>query len=199
MVETTLITMRGFQLYTPEYSVHPDGTPHLCDDQGNDWYYWQYKFQEDTLKIVFDENDNGVITSACYDVQFILPFGGTGYAITEVPANEVPGGFDVDEFTVGDWIFIDGKIQQTGNGRALQLKRVRTGILTATDFMVVADYPLSDDERKLLSVTRQALRDLPALQDFPQVTLPDCPTFMLDAAYKAGVSQAEYNYLRTVK
>jgi len=190
-----LLTMRGFEFYTPEYNAYDPNTPHLCDDQGRDWYYWRYKFRSDTLKIVFDEDANGQIVSADPSAEFMLPMGGPAYVITEVPLDAVPGGFEIDEDQ--SWFYKDGKIQQTDTGRALKMKRLRTLVLGATDFMVVADYPLSKEDRAALQSVRQALRDLPSAQDFPHVPFVALPDFMLKAARDKGMTMSEYNYLRS--
>ena len=41
------------------------------------------------------------------------------------------------------------------------LRAVRAGKLTATDYLLAADYPITDAKRKKVVAYRQALRDLP--------------------------------------
>lgn len=48
-----------------------------------------------------------------------------------------------------------------------QLRAERDRRLTATDYLLMPDYPLSDDQRTILQVYRQALRDLPAQEGAP--------------------------------
>lgn len=196
MAETTPLIMRGFVFYTPEYNVHAENTPHLCDDQGRDWYYWQHKFTADSLKIVFDEQSENEIVSAGPDAHFLLPMGGPGYAITEVPWESVPEGFDISGDKV--WFYQDGKIQLTMSGRALQMKRLRSLVLNATDFLVVADYPMSTDDKQAVTDARTALRDLTEVDGFPNVAFVELPDVMLGAARSKGMTLSEYNYLRTV-
>lgn len=54
---------------------------------------------------------------------------------------------------------------------------VRTGrdkLLAETDFMMMSDYPLSDEKRQVVSAYRQALRDIPEQSGFPrQINWPE--------------------------
>ena len=47
------------------------------------------------------------------------------------------------------------------------LRRARDAKLTATDYLVAADYPLTEEERAAVTLYRQALRDLPAAEGAP--------------------------------
>ena len=56
------------------------------------------------------------------------------------------------------------------NSEAARFERLRAERdrrLTATDYLLMPDYPLSDDQRTILQVYRQALRDLPAQEGAP--------------------------------
>lgn len=48
-----------------------------------------------------------------------------------------------------------------------QLRTERDRRLTATDYLLMQDYPLSGDQRAAVQVYRQALRDLPAQPGAP--------------------------------
>ena len=48
-----------------------------------------------------------------------------------------------------------------------RLRAERDRRLTATDYLLMPDYPLSDDQRTILQVYRQALRDLPSQEGAP--------------------------------
>ena len=48
-----------------------------------------------------------------------------------------------------------------------RLRSERDRSLTATDYLLMPDYPLSDDQRTILQVYRQALRDLPSQEGAP--------------------------------
>lgn len=48
-----------------------------------------------------------------------------------------------------------------------QLRAERDRRLTATDYLLMPDYPISDDQRAVVQAYRQALRDLPAQSGAP--------------------------------
>lgn len=48
-----------------------------------------------------------------------------------------------------------------------RLRAERDQRLAATDYLLMPDYPLSDDQRTILQVYRQALRDLPSQEGAP--------------------------------
>ena len=51
--------------------------------------------------------------------------------------------------------------------RALNARRVRTQLLTASDYRAMPDYPQGESERASWLAYRQQLRDLPATKGFP--------------------------------
>ena len=56
------------------------------------------------------------------------------------------------------------------NSEAARFERLRAERdqrLAATDYLLMPDYPLSDDQRIILQVYRQALRDLPSQEGAP--------------------------------
>lgn len=48
-----------------------------------------------------------------------------------------------------------------------QLRTERDRRLAATDYLLMPDYPISDDQRAVVQAYRQALRDLPAQSGSP--------------------------------
>ncbi|THD43913.1 tail fiber assembly protein [Enterobacteriaceae bacterium ML5] len=90
--------MKNFTLYTPEKVAFP-GALYLKDEEGNDWYESQQKFDATTLKIIF--NSSGVIISKTYDVSGLWPIDNS---VAEIPEIEVPKDLDIN----GGWVF-DGK------------------------------------------------------------------------------------------
>lgn len=48
-----------------------------------------------------------------------------------------------------------------------QLRTERDRRLAATDYLLMPDYPISDDQRAVVQAYRQALRDLPAQEGAP--------------------------------
>ena len=51
--------------------------------------------------------------------------------------------------------------------RALRLREARNQRLGATDYLMMPDYPLTEEFKKALIAYRQALRDLPAQEGAP--------------------------------
>jgi len=49
----------------------------------------------------------------------------------------------------------------------LRLRAIRDAKLSATDHLIMPDYPLSDEEKAAWTEYRQALRDLPGLEGAP--------------------------------
>lgn len=60
-----------------------------------------------------------------------------------------------------------------------EIRRKRDRELNATDKFMTTDYPISDEDRNALRVYRQALRDIPQQEGFPEnVVWPDKPSFI---------------------
>lgn len=51
--------------------------------------------------------------------------------------------------------------------RAARLRQERDERLAATDYLLMQDYPLTEDDRERVRAYREALRDLPAQAGFP--------------------------------
>ena len=59
---------------------------------------------------------------------------------------------------------------------AAQIRAQRDSLLSQTDYLMMSDYPINDDNRKLIKIYRQALRDIPEQAGFPRtITWPDKP------------------------
>ena len=57
-----------------------------------------------------------------------------------------------------------------------EVRSRRDSLIRETDFLLMADYPISDEERKQVEDYRQKLRDLPSQVGFPfDVSYPDKP------------------------
>ena len=53
----------------------------------------------------------------------------------------------------------------------------RDSLLSATDYLLMPDYPISEESLKLLKAYRQALRDIPEQEGFPlKLVWPDRPS-----------------------
>ena len=91
---------KNFTKYTPgqeKKHLVELGIGFLQDENGNDWYECQKLFSENTVKVVYD--DNNIIVSISNDVSTLWP-DGASVAETE----SLPDGVDIN----GNWIF-DGK------------------------------------------------------------------------------------------
>lgn len=62
--------------------------------------------------------------------------------------------------TVGDELLKD-------EDRAKAAREKRDELLTETDYLLMPDYPLSDEKREAVKAYRQALRDVPEQSGFP--------------------------------
>ena len=59
---------------------------------------------------------------------------------------------------------------------AASARQKRNRLITATDYLVTPDYPISDDRLAKVKIYRQALRDIPEQSGFPRtITWPDKP------------------------
>lgn len=87
-----------FSLYEPD-EKEAANILYLRDSAGNDWYEYQERFSDNTLKIAF--TNDGVIRSADYDVSKLWPID---MSVAEMDKNAIPDGFDIN----GTWVF-DGQ------------------------------------------------------------------------------------------
>ena len=55
----------------------------------------------------------------------------------------------------------------TPEEKASVIRQKRDTLLSATDYLMMPDYPMSDADQDALKVYRQALRDVPEQPDFP--------------------------------
>lgn len=59
---------------------------------------------------------------------------------------------------------------------AAQVRAKRDALLAETDFLMMPDYPLGEEDSAALKAYRQELRDVPTQDGFPtEVTWPDFP------------------------
>lgn len=63
--------------------------------------------------------------------------------------------------------------------QAAKLKAERDSLLSATDYLVQPDYPITESQREEVKAYRQALRDIPQQEGFPEnVVWPEKPAFI---------------------
>ena len=67
-------------------------------------------------------------------------------------------------------------LEHTPEEKATAIQQQRDALLSATDYMMMPDYPISDANRDALKAYRQALRDVPEQPGFPdEVAWPEKP------------------------
>lgn len=60
-----------------------------------------------------------------------------------------------------------------------QVRSQRDSLISATDFLMASDYPISDEDRAAVATYRQALRDVPQQEGFPSdVKWPEAPAIV---------------------
>ena len=70
----------------------------------------------------------------------------------------------------------DWKIQLEKEVLSLDVRLERNKILSDTDHLIQSDYPISDEKKQEIKVYRQALRDIPQQDGFPDnIVWPDKP------------------------
>ena len=68
----------------------------------------------------------------------------------------------------GKWVYDGGEwLELTTEKKAELIRQQRDALLSATDYMMMPDYPMSELARENLKVYRQALRDIPEQTGFP--------------------------------
>lgn len=70
----------------------------------------------------------------------------------------------------------DGK--PTREERVESMKTSRNARLFGTDMYMLSDFPITEKQREEMLAYRQALRDLPQQEGFPDVPFPERPDFM---------------------
>ena len=59
---------------------------------------------------------------------------------------------------------------------ATKIRMQRNNLLKQTDYLMMSDYPISDDRLAKVKIYRQALRDIPEQSGFPRtITWPEKP------------------------
>lgn len=71
----------------------------------------------------------------------------------------------------------DWKIQLEKEILSLDVRLERNKLLSDTDHLIQSDYPISDEKKQEIKAYRQALRDIPQQDGFPDnIVWPDKPT-----------------------
>ena len=68
------------------------------------------------------------------------------------------------------------KAPQTVEQLSAQVRAQRDAMIAETDYLMMSDYPISEDDKALVETYRQALRDIPEQEGFPsEVQWPVAP------------------------
>lgn len=77
---------------------------------------------------------------------------------------------------VGDAYEIQEPPEPTEEEKATRIRAKRDALLAATDYLLMPDYPIEADKLAEIKKYRQALRDIPYQEGFPDtVTFPEKP------------------------
>ena len=109
-----------------------------------------------------DDDRNNLLAGGWFELtsEQISKAGITGYEQYVAPHNTV---IDVN----GDIIFTPPQ-PPTPEELAATVRAQRDALLAATDKYMTTDYPLSDEAKAAIKAYRQALRDIPQQEGFPE-------------------------------
>ena len=106
----------------------------------------------------------------------VFPFGYVVGSDDQAPITLwLKGLFDEGSITPEPYTAPVKSIEELSN----EIRRNRDRELNVTDKFMTMDYPISDEYRNVLRAYRQALRDIPQQEGFPEnVVWPDKPSFI---------------------
>ena len=112
-------------------------------------------------------SDNSIIT---YAYRVDGEEDNDGFICQAVKHDYISGNFtEINECP--DW-----KIQLEKEVLSLDVRLERNKLLSDTDHLIQSDYPISDEKKQEIKVYRQALRDIPQQDGFPDnIVWPDKP------------------------
>ena len=130
-----MITLKNFVQYEPEYKDFMFNAIFLQSEDGLDWYYHMSRFQTDTLKVCYDENN--IIRSFSNQVDRLFPMG---MSVSEVDQADVPEGLNIH----GEWAWNGIKIipRELTQDEEIQQAKTRKSELLVEASDIIA--PLQD-------------------------------------------------------
>lgn len=178
-----MLCLRNFTQYVPEELANGPGV-YFQDEEGRDWYAYRPLFDDNALKILFDERHDNRIVSANMEHWFMCP---DRLSIAEVDVASVPENFKPDS----NWSFIDGKIVQPKTFKEEAVREVRNYLLYKTDVMMIADYTIADEflsetQKEELRQWRLALKRFPTQSSFPDIPFVATPKWIIECAVIHG-------------
>tara|TARA_B100000212_G_scaffold342581_1_gene330853 strand:+ start:14136 stop:14414 length:279 start_codon:yes stop_codon:yes gene_type:complete len=76
-------------------------------------------------------------------------------------------------------IEVDNREDSNAEENLKEFKKIeRNTLLQESDWSLVSDSPLTDEQKTEATTYRQALRDLPAQEGFPNIAFPTKPNFL---------------------
>lgn len=90
----------------------------------------------------------------------------------------------------GDYYEAVAVPEPTNEELARNVRAIRAAKLAETDYLVVPDYPISEENLAEVKVYRQALRDITEQKGFPKdVIWPDLPKFLCKGSECLGLAK----------
>lgn len=90
----------------------------------------------------------------------------------------------------GDYYEVVPVPEPTNEELARNIRNIRDAKLSETDYLVVPDYPISEENLTEVKTYRQALRDVPEQAGFPKdVIWPDVPKFLCKDSGSLGLAK----------
>lgn len=146
----------------------------LNDENGTDWYFYQKRFQDDTWKVVID--DQGRVFSLSKDCSSLFPQN-----LKVVEIEDLPSGFNIKE----PWFINLDTLEVYRDEKYMAEEKLRKLTDDATRTMqpliqAEEDGDLTDDESEKLRALRQYRTELRRLDvsNAPDIQWPSMPTFV---------------------
>lgn len=119
--------------------------------------------------IVYDKKNGDIFRMGYFDPQSNTP---EGYAYVEIDSNEPFLNHKINLKTKKP-VFLDS--YDPNAERWAKIRQVRDGLLAQTDYLMVPDYPVTDECRAAFVAYRQALRDITEVATPDDVVFPEQP------------------------
>ena len=153
--------IKKFEQYTPEEKPFGESAIYLIGDNGQDWYSIQASFNEDSMKVVFDED--GLVVACSRDVSSLFPLN-CGVLEIDSQQTDLIGMYVVDgvltnsikpselhQWDGGKWVVPSDRAAEFLSSRKNQLLRL---IADKVDGFI-SSYLVSYSESEIKSFYRQ--------------------------------------------
>jgi hypothetical protein len=152
------------------------GVPHWRDSEGRDWYDLQKQFRDDTMKYIYDEDNN----LNCFgpDIRFMIPMDGT--TITEVPFADFPNVVDLNPIWTAD-----------ASGVRCRIDNVPERMANVSQY-----FDRLADSSPMVAMELSKWRATPG---FPYCVFPTFAPHIVSKAVALGLSRADYETVTLTK